>query len=125
MIDEGLLDFCLAAWIGGAEEIEQVRILEKLGGHVGVGRRHGEGEVVLCLARAEVELVLDLQFEDRAAPAVGEGLADAEIAGRGVFHHLHEANDLAPGQLRNRLFRNWALRRMARTRALRRWDLIS
>ncbi len=89
---------------------KEVGIFEKLGGHVRLCRWHGEGEVVLSLADSEVELVLDLNFQDRAAPSVGEGLADVEIAGVGGFNHLNQADDLAPGQLRNRLFRNCAVR---------------
>ena len=34
VIDERLLDFCLAPGIGGAEEIEEARIFKKLRGHV-------------------------------------------------------------------------------------------
>jgi len=96
VIDEGLLQLGLAAGIGGAEEIEEVRIFEKLGGHVGVGRGHGEGEVVLGFPHAEVELVLDLNFQDAAAPSVGESLVDVKVAGGGGLHHLDEADDLSP-----------------------------
>lgn len=99
VIDEGLLHLGLPAGIGRAEEVEEVGVFEKLCGHVGLRRWHGEVEVVLGLARTEVELVLDLDFEDAAAPALGKGLADVEIANGGVFDHLDEADDLAPGQL--------------------------
>ena len=50
--------------------------------------------------------VLDLQFQDVAAPAVGDGFADIEVADGRIFDHLKELYDLTPGQLRNRLFRN-------------------
>jgi hypothetical protein len=70
--------------------LEEVGVFEKLGGHVGVRRRHGEGEVVLCLARAEMELALDVQLKDAATPAVGEGLADVKVAGGWVFDHLEQ-----------------------------------
>ncbi len=42
---------------------------------------------------------------------MGEGFADVEIACGGVFDHLDQPDDLAPRQLRNRLFRNWAIRK--------------
>lgn len=72
---------------------------ENLGGEIGVRRGQGEGEVVLGLARSEVELALDLHFQNAAAPAVGEGLADVEVAGGGVFDHLDEADEVPPRQL--------------------------
>ena len=71
------------------------------------------GEVVLGLTRSKVELVLNLDFQDAAAPAVGKGLADVEIAGGGVFQLLHDLEDVPPGQLRNRLLRNWTIREFA------------
>jgi hypothetical protein len=61
-----------------------------------------------ALAEAEVELLLDLQLHDAAAPAVGDGLLDVEIPRGGVLDHLEEPDDVSPRQLRNRLFRNWA-----------------
>ncbi|CAK0766946.1 hypothetical protein CCP4SC76_4650006 [Gammaproteobacteria bacterium] len=110
VIDERTFDLGLAAGIGGAEEVEEVGVFEKLRSHVGVHRGHGEGEVILCLTRAEVELALYLDFQDGATPAVGEGFADIEVASDGVFDHLKQADDLAPWQLRNRLFRNCTVR---------------
>ena len=55
-----------------------------------------------------MEPVLDLNFEDATAPAVGEGFADVELADGGVFGTLHDLENVAPWQLRNRLLRNWA-----------------
>ncbi len=76
-------------------------------------RRHGEGEVVLRLADAEVELILDLNFQDGAAPTVGDSLTDVKIAGGGVFSPLHDLENVTPRQLRNRLLRNWAARKLS------------
>ncbi len=42
VVDQGLLDLPLAARVGGAEEVEQVGVLEDLGGHVRFGGRQGE-----------------------------------------------------------------------------------
>src|SRR5689334_11047555 len=39
LIDQGLLDLTLPPRIGGAEEVEEVRVLEDLLGHVGIVRR--------------------------------------------------------------------------------------
>ncbi len=60
---------------------------------------HREGKVGQSLALAEVELCLDLRFQAAAAPAVCDGLADVKVPCGGVFDHLHEPDDVAPGQL--------------------------
>ena len=99
VIDEGLFHFRLAAGISGAEEIEKVGVLENLGGKIRVRRGHGKGEVVLGLARSEVQLALDLHFQNAAAPALGEGFADGIVTGRGVFDHLDEPDEVPPRQL--------------------------
>src|SRR5690606_11005954 len=70
VVDQGLLDLALAARVGGAEEVEQVRILEDLRGHVRVGRGQGVLEVVERLALALVGAAVDLELQDAAAPAV-------------------------------------------------------
>lgn len=108
VIHQGPLDLRFTAWVRGAEEIEQVGIFEELRGHVGVCRRHGHREVVLRLARPEMELALDLNFRHVTAPPMGDGLADVERARVRVFDPLHDLEGVSPGQLRNRLLRNWA-----------------
>ena len=45
MVGQGPFDLALATRVGGAEEVEDVGILEDLGGEVGVGRRQGGGEI--------------------------------------------------------------------------------
>ena len=109
MVHEGLLHLGLAARIGGAEEVEEGGVFEKLGGHVRIRRWHGEGKVVLRLACAEVQAALDLHFQDAATPAVGECLADVEGARCGGFDPLHHLENMSPWQLRNSLLRNWAI----------------
>ena len=51
VVHKCLLHFGLAARVRGAEEIEEIGVFEKLGGHVGVRRGHGEGKIVLGFAR--------------------------------------------------------------------------
>ena len=106
VVHEGLFDFRFAAEIGGAEKIKEVGVFESLRGEIGVGRGQCCREVVLRLSMAEMQLLADLHLHDAAAPSVGDRLADVEVAGGGVFDHLEEADDVAPWQLRNRLFRN-------------------
>ena len=113
MVHERLLYLGFAARVGGADEVEQVRVFEKLRGHVALRRRHGEGEVVHGFSRAEVELALDLDLQNAAAPAVDDGFADVELAGSGGFEPLHDLENVPPRQLRNRLLRNWAFRKFA------------
>ena len=103
----------LAARVSGAEKVEQVGVFEQLCSHVGLDRRHGECKVVLGLASAQVQLVLDVHFQDGAAPALGDALVDVEVAGGRVFGALHDLEHMAPGQLRNSLLRNWARRELA------------
>jgi hypothetical protein len=62
---------------------------------------------VLRLAGAKVEVLLDLDFQNAAASAFGEAVVDLERAGGGVFCPLHDLENVAPRQLRNRLLRNW------------------
>jgi len=57
-----------------------------------------------------MELLLNLHFHEAAAPAVGNGLADIKLPHGRLFDHLEQADDVAPGQLRNRLFRNFTRR---------------
>jgi len=54
-----------------------------------------------------VELVPDLDFQDAAAPAVGDSLLDVKIPGGGVFDPLNDLKNMSPRQLRNDLLRNW------------------
>ena len=44
-----LLEFALAARVGGAEEVEEVRILEDLGGQVRLGGGRVSGKLVMAL----------------------------------------------------------------------------
>ncbi len=73
--------------------------LENLGGEIGVRRGQRCREVVLGLAEAEVQLLLDLQLHDAATPAVGDSLLDVEIPRGGVFDHLDEPDEVPPRQL--------------------------
>ena len=99
VIDQSLLDLALAPRVGGAEEVEEVRILEHLRGHVRMRGRQRGLEVGEGLAVALVGAAVDLQFEDAPAPAVLDGLPDVPLADFGLLHPLQEADDVAPGQL--------------------------
>ncbi len=64
MIYQRLFDLAFAAGIGGAEEVEKVRVFEYLIGEIGIGGRKGRGEVVDRFARADVGVGRDLQGKD-------------------------------------------------------------
>jgi hypothetical protein len=72
---EARLDLTLAAWISGAEEIEEIGILEDLLGHVGVGRREALREGADRLAVSLVRAVIDLEGEDVARPTCSKAVA--------------------------------------------------
>ena len=59
----------LAADVGNAYEVEQIRVTGSLLGQFGVGRRQRVGEVGDRLARASVELGVDVVDQDVPAPA--------------------------------------------------------
>ena len=60
MVHETLLQLPFRARLGGAEEVEQVRVLERLRGQIGVGRRQRPREVGDGAALALVQAALDL-----------------------------------------------------------------
>jgi hypothetical protein len=62
--DERSFDLGFAAWVGRAQHVEEVRVLEDLRRHVGRGWRQHQCEVVLCLALALVDPTVDLQLEN-------------------------------------------------------------
>jgi hypothetical protein len=99
VIDQSLLDLALPPWVRGAEEVEEVRILEDLRRHVRIRKRQRGLEVGESLAVAFVGAAVDLQLEDASAPAVLDGLPDVPLADFGILHPLQEADDVAPGQL--------------------------
>jgi len=113
VVNEGLLDLGFAAGIGGAEKIEKVGVFENLDGEVRVGGRKSGGKVVLSFADPQMELLPDLDFQDASAPAVGDGLLDVEVSDGGIFDSLENLQNMAPWQLRNRLLRNWKIRKLA------------
>jgi hypothetical protein len=74
VIDEGLLDLTLSTRIGCAEEVEEVRVLKNLTGHIGIGGRESRREVGDGFALAFVSTIFDLENKDIVGPAVLESL---------------------------------------------------
>src|SRR6185436_21146861 len=99
LIDERLLDLSLAARIGGAEEVEEVRILEDLLGHVGVGRRQRPRERTDRLALPLVRMVLDLKHEHVARPTVQDSAPRVPEPRISSVEPLQERDVVVPGQL--------------------------
>src|SRR5437899_154129 len=70
MGEEPLLDGLLLGLLGKREELELVRILERLPGEVRLGPGQGPLEIRLGLALALVKAALDPLDQDVSAPAV-------------------------------------------------------
>ena len=64
MIHQGLLDLALTPGIGRPEEVEDVRVLEDLAGHVRRGGRERRREVGHGPAPAFVDAAFDLHPQD-------------------------------------------------------------
>ena len=60
MVHETLLQLPFRARLGGAEEVEQVRVLERLRGQIGVGLRQRLREIRDRLSLPLVQAALDL-----------------------------------------------------------------
>lgn len=110
VIDERLLDLAFAPRIGGAEEIEQVRILEDLRGHVRVDRRQREREVALRLALAFVQAAFDLQRQNAAAPALPGTLRCVPESRLRIAQPVEEHDVLAPGEIWQQPLHNFGVR---------------
>lgn len=94
MIDKALLQVPFEPGLGGAEEVEQVRVAGGLLYEVGVGLRQGAADVRDRLAGPLVQAPVDLEGEDVATPPtlqrsnrdIGpccrEGAHVLEVAGR-------------------------------------------
>ena len=71
VIHQGLLHLPLPARVSGPQEIEKVGILEDLGCHVGIRGRRGGRKVGDSLPLPFMGLVVQLEFQDASAPALG------------------------------------------------------
>src|SRR5438445_11604752 len=99
VINECLLYFALAPWIGGAQEVKQVRIFEDMRRHIRLHRRQSRFEIADSLPMAPVRMTLDLQHEDGLAPAMLNNLAGIPetISFRGDF--LQQRDIVIPSNL--------------------------
>ena len=52
---------------------------------------------------------MNLDFQNAAAPTVGEGFTDVDVPVGRVFQPLQELENMAPRQLRNSSLRNWTI----------------
>lgn len=111
VVDEGLLDFAFAPRVGGAEEVEEVWILEDLLGEIGVAGRKGGLEVRQSLALSRVRAGFDLQDEDAVGPAMLARLARVSEAISGIVELLEQRDVVVPGDLCKRLLHDCALHR--------------
>jgi hypothetical protein len=92
-----MLDLALAPRVGGAEEVEEVRILEHLRGHVRIRRRQRGLEVSEGLAVALVGAAVDLQAQNRLRPPVPQRLLGVPPPRLLVVEAFEQGDVLAPG----------------------------
>src|SRR5688572_26610749 len=109
VIDEGLFDLALLPRIRGTKEIEKVRILEHLRGHVRIrGRKRGL-EVGEGLAVAHVSAAVDLEGEDVAGPSVLSCGFDVPFSGGGLGNAVEQHAVMKPWDLCSNLLHKWAV----------------
>src|SRR5574337_1197435 len=99
VIYQRLLDLALASRVGGAEEVEEVGVLEDLSGQVRLGGRQGIAEVGDGLALALVGVGVDLYGQDVARPAVLHHLADVPLPHGRVGYAIQQHAVVEPGDL--------------------------
>ena len=85
------------------EEVEVVRVFEKLLGEVGLRRRQGTVEVVLHLTLTRIKIGVDLVDEDIAAPPVLDGLPHVPLPFRRVLCLVQQSAIVEPGDLSSKL----------------------
>jgi hypothetical protein len=106
VVHEGLLDFALAARIGCAEKVEKIGILKHLRGHIGIGGRQGQGEVVYGLALPFVGAAIDHLSEQISGPAVLNRGFDVPKAYGGVRYPVQKEAIVEPWNLCSKLLHN-------------------
>jgi len=109
VVDESLFDLALAARIHGAEEIEEIGILEHLRGHVRIPRRQRGLEVCEGFSVAFVGAAVDLQAENRLRPPLPQRLPGVPQSRLPIIETLEQGDILAPGQLCNDPLHNSAV----------------
>jgi hypothetical protein len=99
VIDELPLDLQLPQRLGNTEEVEQVRIAGGLLSQVGVARRHHRREIGDGLPRPSMQLTVDLQSQDVAAPSLRNRLRRVPEPHFRLAQLVEEHHVMAPGQL--------------------------
>ena len=97
LVKEIRLQFPLVERLFQGEEVEDIRVLERLPGEVGLRSRQALLEVGDGLSLPAMGLRLDHGEQDVAAPAVGKRLLHVPEAGSTVFDLLHQEDVMEPG----------------------------
>jgi len=95
--DKLRFEFALVERLGQREEVEDVRILERLLGQVRLRRREQGGEVGNRLAVSGMGLGIDLESQDIPGPAVGERTLHVPATDGEISDFLHQDNVMSPG----------------------------
>jgi len=98
------------AWVGGAEEVEQIRVLERLRRYVRVGGWQRGGKIGDRLALPLVEAALNLQGQCVPAPTVLNGLAEVPFPISRSLNPVKQYAVVKPGNLCSKLLHNCPIR---------------
>jgi hypothetical protein len=110
--DQTVFDFPLVGVIAQAQEVKQVRVLERLAGQRRLGSRQPSLKVRHRAALALLQPVLDVQRKCHARPAVLHCLRRIPLAVSCVVQLRQERHDVEPRQLVSRLLTKLAVRAM-------------
>jgi hypothetical protein len=117
VLDQPALEVPLLRVGAQRQEVEDVRVLQRLLREVGVRGRQRGLEVRERLAGAFVHAGLDLRLKDRAAPAMLDGLPDVPEALGVAVDAIQKPDVVTPGELCNSLLHNLLVRPRLRERA--------
>src|SRR5206468_1249868 len=107
VVEETRLQLPLVEGCFEGQQVEDVRVFERLPREVGLRRGQQPLEVRQGLSMPAMGLRLDHGEQDVEAPAVGERLLHVPEEGRGFLDALHEQHVVCPGDLGNQLLPIW------------------
>lgn len=103
--------------LGQAEEVEDIRILERVAREIGLQWRQPLRKIGDRIASACVRGRLDLHDQHAARPAVFEHLGGIPVAMRGTFDLVEQGAKVEPRNLCSRLLHKFRIRPCLRKRA--------
>ena len=99
MIDQPGFEVAFDGVVVKGEKVEQVRVLERLLGQIGLRRRQRAGEIGDGLALTAIEIGFDLHGEHGSTPAMLQRLGRVPEALIRIFHLLEQDDVMAPREM--------------------------